>query len=93
MVPDLLLDGLSASGAAKFVFTKTPLDPRVGTMMASLMYYWRRWVADVANTDPGACVVYEPRLPWVHVAAKNPEKLVREAARACSVIEALWRVA
>jgi hypothetical protein len=88
--PDVELEGLRESGAAKFAFTKAPLPRGVGSTMAALLWHHRRNVLGIASTRPGRCMVYEPRLPWLHLPGRTPEVQMRSAELACDVIRALW---
>jgi hypothetical protein len=90
MLPDIEFHGLSESGAAKFVFNKTPLARGVGSMMAALLFHHRKNILGIASTRREQCVVYEPRLPWMHLPGSRPDAQIRLAERSCEVIAALW---
>ncbi len=90
MHPDVDLRGRVESGAVKFSFTKAPLAPQVGSAMASLLWYWRSRVLGVKTTQPAHCIVYEPRLPWKHLPAKNTASTLASAELACKMIAAIW---
>jgi len=90
MEPDVELDGENATGAAKVILTKEPLARGVGSAMAALMWHYRKNVLNVPMTDRAHCIVFEPRLPWLHLPAKRPDTQVRHAELACQVVAALW---
>jgi hypothetical protein len=83
-------DGHKATGAAKVILTKEPLARGVGSAMAALMWHYRKNVLNVPKTDREHCIVFEPRLPWLHLPAKRPDNQVRNAELACQVVAALW---
>jgi hypothetical protein len=90
MVPDVELEGRIQSGAAKFSFTKSALAPGVGSIMASLLWHWRKNVLSIESTSQTHCVVFEPRALRVHRPMRNARGLVRSAELASKVITALW---
>ena len=90
MFPDVVIDGGRSNGAAKLSFTKEPLAPGVGSAMASLLYHWRANVLRLPKTAKSHCLVFEPRLPWVHHPSDDVERDVLRAEAACSIIKALW---
>jgi hypothetical protein len=90
MQPDVELVGRQESGAVKFVFTKAPLARGVGSLMAALLWHHRKNVIGIESTRPDKCLVYEPRLPWVHRPGSRPASQVRRAELACKVIATLW---
>jgi hypothetical protein len=90
MHPDVVIDAREGCGAAKLSLTKERLAPGVGQMMASLLYYWRAEVLRLPAVRRDYCVVFEPRLPWLHRPAKNLEKSFEDAELACRVIASLW---
>jgi hypothetical protein len=90
MHPDVELEGARESGAAKFSFTKQPLAPGVGTIMATLMWHWRKHVLGIESTSQAQCIVFEPRLPRTHRPMRNARGIVRSAELAAKVITAIW---
>jgi hypothetical protein len=90
MQPDVELDGLRETGAAKFCFTKAPLARGIGSVMAALLFHHRRHLLGIVTTEPRRCVVYEPRLQRIHLPGRSPERQVKDAELACRVIGALW---
>jgi hypothetical protein len=92
MHPDIELDGFVYSGAVKLTLTKEPLARGVASLMASLMWFWRVRVEKEILTARSHCIVYEPRLPWLHLPGKNPVKDVAKVEIACRLITALWPV-
>lgn len=90
MQPDVELVGAKGCGAAKVIFTKEPLARGVGAAMAALLWYYRKNVLHIDGTDRAHCIVYEPRLPWQHLPAKNIDRQLKNAELACKVIAALW---
>jgi hypothetical protein len=90
MHPDVELEGSRESGAAKFSFTKAPLAPGVGKIMATLMWHWRKKVLGIESTSQAQCIVFEPRLPRTHRPMRNARGIVKSAELASTVISALW---
>lgn len=90
MQPDVELHGSIESGAAKFSFTKDPLPRGVGSLMAALLWYGKAVIEGDSKVKPSHCLVYEPRLPWVHRPAKRPLVQLKNLELACTVIHALW---
>lgn len=90
MQPDVELDGSNGTGAAKIILTKERLAHGVGATMAALLWHYRRNVLGIESTRRDHCIVYEPRLPWLHLPAPRAESKVRQAELACEVIKAVW---
>jgi hypothetical protein len=90
MHPDVNFESYLEFGAAKFSFTKTPLARGVGSAMAALLWYYKSEIEGVRGVSLQHCVVYEPRLPWIHRPGRNPAGQVAEAELACTIIAALW---
>lgn len=90
MHPDVEVDGARGTGAAKIILTKDRLARGVGTAMATLLWHYRRNVLGIDSTRKDHCLVFEPRLPWLHLPSPRTEHHVRNAELACKVITALW---
>ncbi|AKU94692.1 hypothetical protein AKJ09_01356 [Labilithrix luteola] len=90
MNADVELEGYIACGAAKFCFTKEPLARGVGSTMAALLWYYNACVLRLPLVRPGHCVIYEPRLPWVHLPSHKPERQLEKLELACSIVSAIW---
>lgn len=92
MHADVELDARLHTGAVKFSFTKQPLSPGVGRLMAGLLWYWQARVLRRTTTATSHCLVFEPRLPWVHLPPRDPDACAALAKLACRTIRALWAV-
>jgi hypothetical protein len=90
MQPDVELDGTRGTGAAKIILTKERLPRGVGRAMASLLWHYRKNVLGIESTRRDHCIVFEPRLPWLHLPAPRAETQLRQAELACDIISALW---
>lgn len=90
MQPDVELDGANGTGAAKIILTKERLPHGVGGAMAALLWHYRRNVLGIESTRRDHCLVYEPRLPWLHLPAPRAEAKLRQAELACEIIRAVW---
>ena len=90
MQPDIELDGAEGTGAAKIILTKERLANGVGSAMASLLWHYRRNVLGIESTRRDHCIVFEPRLPWLHLPVPRAETKLKQAELACDVIRALW---
>lgn len=90
MHPDVEVDGARGTGAAKIILTKDRLPRGVGTAMATLLWHYRKHVLGIESTRKDHCLVFEPRLPWLHLPSPRPEHHLRNAELACKVINALW---
>lgn len=88
--PDILIHSRVDHGAAKFVFTKKPLPRGVGTLMASLLWYYLDRVARVDSARPGYCLVYEPRWARTYLSRERRDRLAARLPAATAVIRALW---
>lgn len=90
MQPDVELDGARGTGAAKIVLTKERLPRGVGNAMASLLWHYRRNVLGIESTRRDHCIVFEPRLPWLHLPASRADAKLKQAELACEIIRAVW---
>ena len=90
MQPDIELDGAKGTGAAKIILTKDRLPRGVGGAMASLLWHYRKNVLGIDTTRRDHCIVFEPRLPWLHLPAPHAEAKLRQAELACEIIRAVW---
>jgi len=90
MQPDVVLEGFIESGALKISLTKEPLPRGVGRAMAALMWNFYANVLGEKTTKRLRCLVYEPRLPWMHAPPAKVGRVLKDAALAARHIAALW---
>jgi hypothetical protein len=90
MQPDVELDGSRGTGAAKIILTKDRLPRGVGPAMAALLWHYRRNVLGIESTRRDHCLIYEPRLPWLHLPPPRSERQLKQAELACAIIRAVW---
>lgn len=90
MQPDIELDGAKGTGAAKIILTKERLPRGVGAAMASLLWHYRKNVLGIESTRRDHCIVFEPRLPWLHLPAPRAAAKLKQAELACEIIRAVW---
>jgi hypothetical protein len=91
MQPDVRLEGDTEVGAMKICFTKEPLPRGVGRAMAALLWNFYANVLGMRRmARRSSFLVYEPRLPWMHIPPARLRGTIQNAERAAQHIAALW---